>query len=374
MSERRRLKVCYFGGYRPEYPRHKFYANALQALEVDVVECQVSHKLPTLARIGALALEFFRKKCWADVIYVEEFNHSLIPFAWVIARLTGQALVFDPGVSPYDELVLNAKQVAPGSWYAKYLWANNWLSFRLPDLVIWFTPIDMDYFRQMFGIAPERCAWLAPGVDLTVFNLIPMPPVRRPLVVHFDGNMSPTHGIDVMLRAAALLPAEDFRFEIIGAGMVAEMRALARELKLTNVNIPGFVSREELQASMCRAHICLGAFREDGKLRRTLYTKELQAMLCGRPVVTGYGEAKALLFRDGDDLVMVPPEDPNSLAASLMALRDNPGRMQAVALNAYRASRALLAPENTGQKLLKLLTHAANQRRGVVGQKPGPPL
>ena len=369
-----KLRVCYFGGYRPDYPRHKFYTEALRNLGVEAMECCVSHQLPTWARIWQLGLKYWRGDYRADTILVEEFNHNVIPFAWLLARLTGQALAFDPGVSPYDEHVLNVQDIPPRSLYARYLWLRDWLAFRLPDLVIWFTMVDMEHFQLMFGISPEKTDWVSPGIDATLFDLLPMPPSDRPLVVHFDGNMSPTHGVDIILRAAALLPDDDFYFEIIGGGMDAEMRSLASDLKLTNVSIPGFVSREELGASMRRAHICLGAFRDDGKLRRSLYTKEIQAMLCGRPLVTGYGEAKARLFKDNDDLLMVRPEDPAALAAALVYLRDHPGQMQAMAANAYRAGRALLAPENAGLKLLNLLQAAVNRRRGLVGQNPPRPL
>ncbi len=370
----RNLRVLYFGGYRPEYARHKFYAQALKALGVEVLEGCVSYKLPTLKRIWALVVDYWRNRYQSDVIYVEEFNHSIIPFAWLLARLTGQALAFDPGVSNYDELVNNAKTVAANSLYARYLWLNNWLAFRLPDLVVWFTPVDMEYFGQMFGIPLENNDWIAPGVDLAHYHLIPMPPIQKPLVIHFDGNISPTHGVDVVLRAAALLPQDEFVFEIIGEGIVDELRALATELHLTNVKFPGFVSNEELAASMERAHICLGAFRADDKLRRSLYTKEIQAMLCGRPVVTGWGEAKARWFRDGEDLLMIEPENPQALANAFLQLRDHPDRLLRMANNSYEAGCKLLAPENTSKKLVNLLSKVVNRRRGVVGQNPTPPL
>jgi len=371
---RERLRVCYFGGYRPDYPRHKFYASVLKELGVGVIECCVSHKLPTLPRMWALLKKYWSQKCSGDVIYVEEFNHNVIPLAWLLARLTGKGLVFDPGVSSYDELVRNSQQVPEHSLYAHYLWLNNWLAFHLPDLIIWFTPVDMEYFQSLFDIGPKKSAWLPPGIDLTLFTFMPMPAQARPLVVHFDGNMSPTHGIDIMLRAAALLPEDDFYFEIIGGGMTEDMRALATDLKLTNVNIPGYVSREELKASMQRAHICLGAFRADGKLHRSLYTKEIQSMLCGRPLVTGFGEAKARCFRDGEDLIMVKPDDPHALANVLMYLRDNPAVLHTIATNALRSGQALLSPENTGQKLVGYLQEVVNRQHRVVGQNFQPPL
>jgi glycosyltransferase involved in cell wall biosynthesis len=374
VANARKLRLCYFGGYRLTYPRHKFYAAALSALGVEVLECNVSHKLPTVQRSWALWQKFWHENYQADVLLVDVFNHGVVPVAWLIAKLKGIPLAFDPGLSQYDEAVLTLKKVTPGSLHGRYLWLRDWLAYRLPDLVVWFTPVDMEFFGQMFGIAPEKNSWVAPGIDPAIYNLIPMPPFQKPLVVHFDGNIAPTHGVDIILRAAALLSPEDFRFEIIGGGQVDDVRARAAELQLQNVSIPGYVSDEEMRASMERAHICLGAFRADDKLRRSLYTKEIQALLSGRPLVTGIGEAKARFFENGRDLIMVEPENPTALAEALRTLRDHPDRLITMAQNAYQAGNRLLSPQNTSEKLLNLLNALVKRRQGVVGQKPDRPL
>jgi glycosyltransferase involved in cell wall biosynthesis len=374
MTSQKRLRVCYFGGYRITYPRHKFYAAALNAQGIEVLECNVSHKLPTFQRMLALWSKFWRVNYQADVLLVDVFNHGVVPLAWLIARLKGMALVFDPGLSPYDEMVLTLKKVNPESLYARYLWLRDWMSYRLPDLVVWFTPVDMEFFGKLFSIPPQNNSWVAPGIDPAIYSLIPMPAFQRPLVVHFDGNIAPNHGVDIILRAAALLPVDDFYFEIIGGGQVEGARALAVELNLNNVSIPGYVSNEEMRASMQRAHICLGAFRADDKLRRSFYTKEIQAMLCGRPLVTGWGEAKARWFENGSELIMVEPENPAALAQALAQLRDNPDYLLAMAQKAYKAGHRLLSPQNTGEKLLNLLWSTVKRRQGVVGQNPDRPL
>ncbi len=105
--------------------------------------------------------------------------------------------------------------------------------------------------------------------------------------------MSPTHGVDVILRAAHLLAGDPaFRFEFVG-GVLPEIKTLAEELQLPNVEFLGVVSAEELRASVQRAHVCLGVFRGDEKLERSLYTKEAQAMMAGRPLITAFGKATA---------------------------------------------------------------------------------
>jgi len=322
----------------------------------------------TIIRAFQLFWQFWRG-AHADVLFVAEFNHTLVPLAWMLARLSGMALIFDPGLSYYDELVLRAKEIKPDSARGLYLRWMETLAYRLPDLVIWFTPVDDEYFQKLFHIPPNRSAWLPPGIDTTLFYPTSLPRSESPFVVHWDGNMSSTHGVDIILRAARLLIEEsEIHFEFIG-GMLPEVQALADELRLPNVQFFGTVSPEELRASVQRAHICLGVFRGDDKLRRSLYTKELQAMMAGRPLITGYGEAKERLFRSGTDLIMIPPENPEALAQAVRDLRADPARRGMLAREGASAAAALCDPQNAGTKLLNLL-RVAYARRRSVGQMP----
>jgi glycosyltransferase involved in cell wall biosynthesis len=358
------LTVCYFGGYRPDYPRNLFYRRLLRQAGAEVIECRTSPRLPTLQKAAQLFFKFWVGPHRAHVLLVPEFNHTLVLLAWALARWRGMALVFDPGLSYYADQVLSLRWFAPHSWRARYLWWMEWLAYRLPDLVIWFTPVDEERFGKLFGIPCERSSWLPPGVNTDLFSPTSLPKRDSQLIIHWNGNMSPTHGVDVILRAAHRLAGDPaFRFEFSG-GVLPEIKALADELQLPNVAFLGVVSPEELRASIQRAHVCLGVFRGDEKLERSLYTKEAQAMMAGRPLITGFGEVKSRLFKQGEELLMIPPEDPQALAEAIRLLGDNSLMCEKLAANGAAACAALYAPEATGGKLLRLLESVcAAQRR-----------
>ncbi len=363
MDKTEPLTVCYFGAYRPEYPRNLFYRQALQQQGHEVIECRVSVKERTIVRALRLLVAFWRGVRRADVMVVPEFNHTLVPLAWLLARLRGMALIFDPGLSYYDEIVLRAKDVLPNSLHGMYLRWMETLVYCLPDVVVWFTPVDEEYFQALFRIPPQRSAWLPPGIDQSLFYPTPLPTDEPPFILHWDGNMSPTHGADVILQSARLLASEpEYRFEFFGS-VLAEVRSLAGELCLPNVQFEGKVPPEELRASVQRAHVCLGVFRGDDKLRRSLYTKEMQAMMAGRPLITAYGEAKARLFRDGEDLVMVPPEDPVALAEAIRSARNDPAKRAKLAANGAAALAKLCAADAAGVKMHSIIERAYAQRR-----------
>jgi hypothetical protein len=110
---------------------------------VEVIECRVSPRLPTLVKAVQLFFKFWTGPHQAQVLFVPEFNHTLVPVAWALARLRGMALVFDPGLSYYADQVLSLRWFAPHSLRARYLRWMEWLAYRLPQLVIWFTPVDL---------------------------------------------------------------------------------------------------------------------------------------------------------------------------------------------------------------------------------------
>jgi glycosyltransferase involved in cell wall biosynthesis len=366
MTERP-LTVCYFGAYKPNYPRNLFYRQALTGLGVQVVECRTATRYSTLRRSADLLRQFWRGAHRADVLMVAEFNHTLVGLAWVLARLHRMVLLFDPGLSFYDWHVLLTKELGPHAPRAIYLKLMETLAYRLPDLVLWFTPVDEEFFRDLFGIPASRSDWLPPGIDSALFYPTALPEQREPFIVHWDGNMAPMHGVDVILHAARLLAGEAaIRFELFGDGLVLPaMRELAASLELHNLQFFGFVTPQALRASVHRAHVCLGVFRGDDKLRRSLYTKEMQAMRSGRPLVTGFGEAKARVFKNGEDLIMIEPENPQALAEAILALARDPARALRLAQNGALAVTALCDPQQAGRKLLSLMQARLDRRRGA---------
>jgi len=330
-------------------------------------------------RWPALAGQFLSQRSAriSSIILVAEFCHTVVPLAWLLSRLSGAALIFDPGISFYDEMVVCQRAHRPTSFRAQYLKALDGLAFRLPDVVMWFTPIDEEYFGRLYQIPNTRSAWLPPGIDEALFTHTSPPESQTPFIVHWDGSFIASHGIDAILQSAHILREHsDIIFELVGDGPLArQMRTSAETMGLSNVIFFGSVPASELAASVQRAHVCLGAFRGDDKQRRSLYTKELQAMFAGRPVITADGEAKRRVFVAGRDLWLIPPDSPSDLADALLALRNDPAKRYSLASSGRIAVSALCTSDALRLRLTEIAERALNQRhRGIVGQNPSPPL
>lgn len=166
-------------------------------------------------------------------------------------------------------------------------------------------PVDAAYLPQFaedaFGELPE------PGED-------PAFPRER-LNVVFAGNVGAAQDVQTLVRAAALLKGEPFRFHVAGSGSeLAACRALARELG-ADVVFHGRLPIDEMPSLYAKADAMAATFADDPVLGFTLPRKVQSYMAAGKPVVGAVtGEAARVLAESGCGLVC-PPGDAEGMAA-----------------------------------------------------------
>jgi glycosyltransferase involved in cell wall biosynthesis len=132
----------------------------------------------------------------------------------------------------------------------------------------------------------------------------------RPSVL-FVGRFYRRKRVDILLRAAALLPDVDFR--IVGNGPCAPaLHALARELKLDGrVAWLGDVTRGQLAAEYNRAAVfCLPSVQEGFGIVL------LEAMAAGKPIVAARAAA---IPEVAPNAILCEPDNPEALAAAIAA-------------------------------------------------------
>ena len=146
--------------------------------------------------------------------------------------------------------------------------------------------------------------------------------------------MIPLHGLETILAAAQLAPEIPFR--VIGSG---QLDALLLD-RPPNVEWVEWVEYEQLPGEIQRAGCALGVFGTSAKAGRVIPNKAFQALACGTPLITADTPAARELLRDGDSALLVPPGDPEALAAAVRRLAGEPElaqRIGAAGLAAYRS-------------------------------------
>jgi sugar transferase (PEP-CTERM/EpsH1 system associated) len=169
------------------------------------------------------------------------------------------------------------------------------------------------------GVRADRVRTICNGIDVQRFAYTG-PQANGPAVI--VARLSPEKDIDTLLRAAALVVAQDaaFRLEIAGDGPCREaLRQTCAELGLEgHVRFLGQV--RDVPGLLARASLFVLSSVSEG-ISLTL----LEAMACGLPLVATRVGGNSEVIADGETGFLVPPQNPPALADALLRLHRDPG-------------------------------------------------
>ena len=143
--------------------------------------------------------------------------------------------------------------------------------------------------------------------------------------------------VDVVLKAFAEVRKSypDARLDLVGGGpLEAELRQLARELQLPNVEFTGVASRNEIGRFYDRADIFINASRLDN-----MPVSVLEAFASGTPVVSTEPEGMRFLVDHERTGLLSPTGDAHALAQNVLRLLAEPEFATSMACNANEESR-----------------------------------
>lgn len=221
------------------------------------------------------------------------------------------------------------------------------------DAIMALNPQEKAGMTWFYGAEPDKVCVVPAGVDTTLFTpgdrvearrAVGMPP-EQPAIL-FVGRIDPIKGLDVLvdalcgLRSALWSPAPPHLYLIGGtpddpgyAALIARARACGLDEAITFV---GSVPHADL-APWYRAAdvVAVPSFYESFGL------VAVEAMAAGTPVVASNVGGLAFTVEDGTAGFLVPPKDPDALAAALRrvladpALRDTLGAGATVAADRF---------------------------------------
>jgi glycosyltransferase involved in cell wall biosynthesis len=264
-----------------------------------------------------------------DAVIVGYPGHVDLPAAKRAAR--GGPVVFNPLVSLHETLVEDRGRFANGSPAARLLRRIDRAALRTADLVVADTEQNARRLADLGSLSPDRLAVCFVGAEERIFR----PCWHRPdrFRALFVGKLIPLHGLETILAAARLAPEIPFR--VVGSG---QLDTLLHD-RPANVEWVEWVDYEELPAELARAGCALGVFGTTAKARSVIPNKAFQALACGVPLVTADTPAARELLRHDESALLVPPGDPEALAAAvrrLAAEEDLAERLSSGGLAAYR--------------------------------------
>ena len=191
---------------------------------------------------------------------------------------------------------------------------------RANSLVIVQNADDRDLLLALHAGAAERIVVIrGSGVDTGHFRATPEPPAP-PVVAGYAGRLLADKGIATLIEAQQSLQRRGSELHLLVAGTPdpenpssIDAATLAAWRKLPGVTWLGEV--DDIRTLWSEAHIAVLASRREG-LPKSL----LEAAAMGRPLVATDVPGCREIARDGDNALLVPPDDAAALAAALERL------------------------------------------------------
>ncbi|MCC6938616.1 MAG: glycosyltransferase [Flavobacteriales bacterium] len=160
------------------------------------------------------------------------------------------------------------------------------------------------------------------GVDTTLFTPAGLDTSRSAIVIGTVKTLKPTYGIDVLIRAFALLVERSgggvhVRLKLVGTGsQAAELKALVDQLGVgSSVEFVGSVPHADVPDQLRSLDVYVALSRSE-----SFGVAIIEASACGVPVVVSDVGGLPEVTIDGVTGFVVPPEDPEAAADRIAQL------------------------------------------------------
>lgn len=231
------------------------------------------------------------------------------------------------------------------------------------------------------GIERQKLHVVTNGVDLDQYRPAPRSAafarelgVEGRFVVGYVGTHGMAHALDKVLDAAAILRDQaQIHFLFVGDGAAREeLIDKARALALPNVTFHSSLPKEKMPEVWATCDLALVHLRDTPLFATVIPSKIFEAMGMGVPLVLAgpAGEASRIIERAGAGVVL-PPEEPEALAASIASLAADRDLVKSMA-RASRAAAPLYSRDHLATAMLQVLQgcvsgEAANVLQGSFG-------
>jgi glycosyltransferase involved in cell wall biosynthesis len=147
-------------------------------------------------------------------------------------------------------------------------------------------------------------------------------------ILCYIGSLNPQDGVDYLLRSLRHLlydlKRSDFYCVIMGTGdSLQDLRNLADKLQLNGcVELPGFVSDEDLQSNLAAADICVDPDPSSPLNDVSTWIKVMEYMAYAKPIIAF--DLKETRFSAGDAAIYVQPNKEAEFAETVARLMGQP--------------------------------------------------
>jgi D-inositol-3-phosphate glycosyltransferase len=242
-----------------------------------------------------------------------------------------------PLIQMFHTLGLMKQRVAriPGEAEGEYRIQGEREVLRIADWIVAATQAELAQLQWLYQADVRKISIIPPGVDLSHFypisadeakDFIGVPPCEKMLL--FVGRIEPLKGIDMLIKALALMRqrdvfvclsvigGEEANGQETGNAEMTRLKVMCEEAGVSDlITFLGKRGQDTLPYYYSAADaVVMPSFYESFGM------VALEAMACGTPVVASQVGGLAFLVQDGITGFTVPVDDPEALAERLTEL------------------------------------------------------
>jgi len=363
--------VLYIGEYYEDYPRNYIFINGLKRHQVSVYEINLN-KMSKSIRIKVL-LSNFKKLKNIDFDVLIFFSIKTSPINFLLARTFAYIkripFIYDIFISKhltyyYDrKLSIVKKKIQLKPYYWIYYFLLDFFECHLSTYVLLDTFSHIKYFHKKYNIPMKKFSRILVGArDDIYFPLNIKKKNDDKFVIGYWGTFIPLHGVEYIIKAFELLKNEsDVYLSLLGKGQTYQTnKELAEKLEIKNIEfIPKvfFASKElnKLPEFIAKFDVGLGIFGKSIKTSQVIPNKIYEGLAMKLPMITANTLAIREEFTDNKDIILCDRADPESLAKSIVRLKNDEQLRKEVANEGYLSYKKHYSIDKIGLELVKVL-------------------
>jgi glycosyltransferase involved in cell wall biosynthesis len=317
----------------PDCSRKACFANLSALKSLSKI---LTYRLPNYYFFISSLWLFYKKRNDFDILHIHE-SQEIACFGIKIARFLNKKIIIKETIS--GELLEFKQQFL--SSLKKIARADCFIAVSdkiLKDMVL-------------LGIPKEKIRNIPNGVDMNKYMWKPVDSKEQSAVCITKINQLPNKGIDILLEAWRILVQEynrPLKLQIFGRGNPDLFNRKAVDFKIQDyVHFAGIATN--VRRSLLEASLFVLPSRREG-----LSNALLEAMSVGMPCVATDISGNQDLIQHGKNGLLVPAEDPRSLADAVVYMLDNPDKAKDMGADARRTMEEQYTISSVADKYIEL--------------------
>ncbi|NIM91382.1 MAG: glycosyltransferase [Candidatus Aminicenantes bacterium] len=245
-------------------------------------------------------------------------------------------------------------------WKSKWYASKENRVLKGVDSIVAVTQGLKETLKKESGIIENRISVVPDSTRLYPLETASPPELDSKKVVCYIGQLSPSRGVEVLIKAMKYLDS-DSELQIIGGSDegkdLERLKNLAKEVNLTDrIIFTGYVQPSRVAPYLLKSDVLvLPLLAHPHSTHFASSLKQFEYMASKRPIIATDLPSTREILRDKQNAILVKPNDPEALASGIKLVLENKELAEQIAENAYKEVCAEYTWQKRAEKILAIL-------------------